>query len=274
LPSVGDSEIVQAFLSSTTCRDLVRELGRNVPRSAATLLDIATNFALGEEAVGAIFPTDNAKGKQRDEAPEASAPRLPKRKKKDRQGKWAVLKADMVAAAERKNPRGPRGPKPFDDMLKKPCPYHQGPVKHALEDSSMLRRYYARLGPPDDDAKQKGTDDWDDDKDDGFPEVHNAFMIFGGPSACLTAWQQKREHQEVFLVKVATPRYLDWSREAITFDRDDHPDHVSNPGQYPLVVDPIIGNTRLSKVLMDGGSGLNILYANTLELLEIDRSRL
>ena len=25
---------------------------------------------------------------------------------------------------------------------------------------------------------------------------------------------------------------------------------------------------------MDGGSGLNILYANTLELLEIDRSRL
>ena len=41
-----------------------------------------------------------------------------------------------------------------------------------------------------------------------------------------------------------------------------------------MVVDPIIGNTRLSKVLMDGGSGLNILYANTLELLEIDRSRL
>ncbi|XP_066320320.1 uncharacterized protein [Miscanthus floridulus] len=44
--------------------------------------------------------------------------------------------------------------------------------------------------------------------------------------------------------------------------------------EYPLVVDLIIGNTRLSKVLMDGGSGLNILYVNTLELLEIDRSRL
>jgi hypothetical protein len=70
------------------------------------------------------------------------------------------------------------------------------------------------------------------------------------------------------------PQYLDWSQEAITFDRDDHPDHVPNPGQYPLVVDPIIGNTRLSKVLMDGGSGLNILYVNTLELLEIDCSRL
>ncbi|XP_066316270.1 uncharacterized protein [Miscanthus floridulus] len=35
-----------------------------------------------------------------------------------------------------------------------------------------------------------------------------------------------------------------------------------------------MGNTRLTKVLMDGGSGLNILYASTLELLEIDRLRL
>ena len=74
-------------------------------------------------------------------------------------------------------------------MLKKPCPYHQGPVKHALEDCSMLRHYYARLGLPDDDAKQKGADDRDDDKGDGFLEVHNAFMIFGRPSACLMARQ-------------------------------------------------------------------------------------
>ena len=80
-----------------------------MPRSAAALLDITTNFASGEEAVGAIFPTNNTKGKQRDEATEALAPRLPKRKKKDRQGKRAILEADLVAAAERKNPQGPRG---------------------------------------------------------------------------------------------------------------------------------------------------------------------
>ena len=176
-----------------------------MPRSAAALLDIATNFASGEEAVGAIFPENDAKGKRRDEAPEASVPRLPKRKKKGRQGKQDVLEADLVAATERKNPRGPRGPRPFDDMLRKPCPYHQGPIKNTLEDCSMLRRYYAKLGLPDDDAKQRGVSDWDDDKDDGFPEVRNAFMIFGGPSACLTARQRKRERREVFSVKVATP---------------------------------------------------------------------
>jgi hypothetical protein len=35
------------------------------------------------------------------------------------------------------------------------------------------------------------------------------------------------------------------------------------------VVDPVIGNVRFSKVLMDGGSSLNILYTHTLRLLGI-----
>jgi hypothetical protein len=68
-------------------------------------------------------------------------------------------------------------------------------------------------------------------------------------------------------VKVATPVYLDWSDKPITFDQDDHPDYVPSPGRYPLVVDPVISNARLSKVLMDGGSSLNVIYVETLELL-------
>ncbi|XP_066323420.1 uncharacterized protein [Miscanthus floridulus] len=46
----------------------------------------------------------------------------------------------------------------------------------------MLRCYYARLGLPNDDAKQKGTGDQDEDKDDGFPEEVLTFEVvrFGG----------------------------------------------------------------------------------------------
>jgi hypothetical protein len=71
---------------------------------------------------------------------------------------------------------------------------------------------------------------------------------------------------------VVAPVYLDWSDKPITFDQGDHPDFVPSPGRYPLVIDPIIGNIRLSKVLMDGDNGLNIIYAETLELLGVDRS--
>ena len=79
-------------------------LGSRVRSERAALLDIATSFASGEEAVGAIFPDTDTKGKRRDEAPEASAPHLPKRKKKGCLGKQEVLEADLITAAERKNP--------------------------------------------------------------------------------------------------------------------------------------------------------------------------
>jgi hypothetical protein len=55
LPSVAQSEIVHTFLEGTTCRDLVRELGRNPPVDSNELFDITTSFASSEEAVGANF---------------------------------------------------------------------------------------------------------------------------------------------------------------------------------------------------------------------------
>jgi hypothetical protein len=67
LPSVAQSEIVQAFLEGTTCQDLVRELGRSPLVNSNELFDIATSFASGKEAVGGIF--DGKKGKRVDDAP-------------------------------------------------------------------------------------------------------------------------------------------------------------------------------------------------------------
>jgi hypothetical protein len=97
-------------------------------------------------------------------------------------------------------------------------------------------------------------------------------MIYDGQVANASARHHKQEHREVCLVKVAAPVYLDWSDKPITFDQGDHPDYVPSLGRYPLVVDPVISNARLTKVLMDGGSSLNIIYAETLGLLGIDLS--
>jgi hypothetical protein len=81
LPSVAQSEIVHAFLEGTTCWDLVRELGRSSPVDSNELFDIATSFASGEEAVGAIF--DGKKRKCADDAPtEASKSKEPPQKHK------------------------------------------------------------------------------------------------------------------------------------------------------------------------------------------------
>ena len=76
------------------------------------------------------------------------------------------------------------------------------------------------------------------------------------------------------MAQPAAPPFLRWSESAITFDRTDHPKSVPQPGRYPLVVDSIIGKKWLTKVLMDGGSGLNIMYAETLDAMGIDRARI
>jgi hypothetical protein len=49
---------------------------------------------------------------------------------------------------------------------------------------------------------------------------------------------------------------------------------VLQPGKYPLVVDPIIDTKWLTKILMDGGSGINIMYAEMLDAMGINRSHI
>jgi hypothetical protein len=58
LPNITDSDVIGAFLAGTTCRDLVSKLGHKTPTKASELMDIATKFASGQEAVEAIFWKD------------------------------------------------------------------------------------------------------------------------------------------------------------------------------------------------------------------------
>jgi hypothetical protein len=253
----------------------VSKLGRKTPTRASELMDIATKFASGQEAIKAIFRKDKQpQGRQPDDAPEASAQLSTRKKgKKKSQAKRDTADADLVADAEHKNPwKPPGGANLFDKMIKESCPYHQGPVKHTLEECVMLQRYFHKVGPPAEGGRAPDNDKREAHKAEEFPEVHVCFMIYGGRVANTSARHRKQERREVCSVKVAVPVYLDWSDKPITFNQDNHPDLVPSPGKYPLVVDLVIGNVRLTKVLMDGGSSLNIIYADTLGLLQIDLS--
>jgi hypothetical protein len=250
----------------------VSKLGRKTPTKASELMDIATKFASGQEAVEAIFRKDKQpQGRQQEDVPEASAQRGTKKKaKKIAQAKRDTADADRVAAAEHRNPRKPPGgANLFDKMLKESCPNHHGPIKHTLEECVMLRRHFHKAGPPAGDGKGQDNNKKEGDKGEEFLEVHGCFMIYGGQVANASAQHRKQERREVCSVKVAAPVYLDWSDKSITFDQGDHPDCMPSPGRYPLIVDPVISNARLTKVIMDGGSSLN---AETLGLLEIDLS--
>ena len=104
---------------------------------------------------------------------------------------------------------------------------------------------------------------------DIFPDPKECLMIFGGSDVIHSKRQHKVCYQEACAAKSAIPSFLSWSDSSITFDRRDHPSHIAPPGRYPLVVNPIIRKKRLTKVLMDGHSSLNILYVDTLDSMRI-----
>jgi hypothetical protein len=106
----------------------------------------------------------------------------------------------------------------------------------------MLKRFYVCAAAKDDEAKKDGGDS----DTGGFPSVENVFLIFGGGGATvdMSSCQRKRERHKVLAAEKAPPSFLDWSEDAITFSREDHPNCIPNLGQYPLVVDPVIENAR------------------------------
>jgi hypothetical protein len=44
----------------------------------------------------------------------------------------------------------------------------------------------------------------------------------------------------------------------------------SEPRKFPLVLDPVVAEDRLTKVLIDGGSDLNLIFASTLRKMGLD----
>ena len=73
---------------------------------------------------------------------------------------------------------------------------------------------------------------------------------------------------------VADPKYLDWSEYPITFSRADQWVDNPYPGHFPLMLDPTIRNVWFKKVLIDGGSALNLLFARALTKLGLTKDDL
>jgi hypothetical protein len=49
---------------------------------------------------------------------------------------------------------------------------------------------------------------------------------------------------------------------------------MPKPGRFPLIVDPLVGTTSLTKALTDGSGGLNLRYLDMFEGLELTLDQL
>jgi hypothetical protein len=91
--------------------------------------------------------------------------------------------------------------------------------------------------------------------------------LFGGLP---TRRSQKATRREVLNIEPVVPTPLKWSEVPITFSRADQWTSFSKLGHFPLVLKLVVAGSRLDKVLIDGRSGLNVLFTKTMKKMKLD----
>jgi hypothetical protein len=67
---------------------------------------------------------------------------------------------------------------------------------------------------------------------------------------------------------------LRYSEVLISFSREDQWTSFTELEKFSLVLDPMLSGSQLTPVLIDGGSGLNLLFASTLKMMGLDISKM
>lgn len=107
-----------------------------------------------------------------------------------------------------------------------------------------------------------------------FPEFDlHVTHIFGGSTTYSSKRDYKKVEREICSTSQGATAKVKWSQQKIEFSEMGHPTTTTIPGRYPIVVEPTIQNIKVARVLIDGGSSINLLFAGTLDAMGIPRSR-
>lgn len=81
--------------------------------------------------------------------------------------------------------------------------------------------------------------------------------------------QLKKWAREVIVAEpsISVHKPLKWSQTPIIFDSKDHPDRITAVRCLPFLVSPTIRNLGVTKLLVDGGAGLNLISPDVIRKL-------
>ncbi|KAK1678494.1 hypothetical protein QYE76_039342 [Lolium multiflorum] len=282
----GVHEIQAVGFFMAGCRPntmLWHKLRRSEPKTMAALMAIADKYALAEGTSSTPAEISPAPSRRDNNKPAEHKPA-----------------EGGHHGSRRDNYRGKRHSDQPDrrygsaHMLDSPCKYHSGknPSNHTTRDCHFMKRLTSGepLPPPPPPPPAGGPGGQAGAEANNLEhheanQVHHGgrylaedatYIIFTSEPEDKTS--QQRRSLEVNAVMPPVPQYLNWSEQAITFDRRDTPAVLPKPGSYAMVLDPTIGTTRrsvrFSRVLIDGGSSINILYRDTARKLGIQEAEL
>lgn len=152
----------------------------------------------------------------------------------------------------------------FENMK---CPLHPG-AAHRIKECSVFQEQYQNYQRRSDKTEERPKEE--KKLEGNFQEAKGALMIYSGVPDARGKRQEKLAHRAIMAAKPATPKYLEWSEYPIQFTWEGQWTSAEIAGHYPLVLQPTIAGITVTKVLIDGGAGLNILFADTLKKMKLD----
>jgi hypothetical protein len=265
---VYDKEVIDLFQEGLYHRRTFEDFGRRRPSSITHLKDMITSWADEEDKANAKYDAIRSKSKQNTGGGSSNNGNQGCRNNSNYySGPNRKRKLDNSAAAIQR-PAKENSKKTFSDfkdLLKEKCPWHLD-GNHTTEQCYQLRRALKDTPEPRHPHDKKGKKKTDEGNGDFQEPDKTVNVLFGGlPSRRA----QKATRREVMSIEPAVPTPLRWSEVPITFSRVDQWTSFSEPGRFPLVLKPVAAGSKLKKVLIDSGSGLNVLFTNTLKKMNL-----
>jgi hypothetical protein len=117
----------------------------------------------------------------------------------------------------------------------------------------------------------------DSDSGDDNDRCKKLYVMYGGSWELISRRSIKSLQREVLSVVTGVPKaapHQRWRGTTISFGASDCPDNMVGAGVLPLITTPVVANTRLHHVLIDGGADLNVISHAAFRQLQILGSRL
>jgi hypothetical protein len=170
-----------------------------------------------------------------------------------------VHAAGPPASRARGAPRG--GERTLDDILDAQCPYHKD-MRHTLQNCRDFKhsvgngRPFQPLPPPPPrggPGQPRQPQQQEGGGGRAFPRIDGEVnVIFDGHGSKESKRQQKLNDRQILVAATGPPAPYRWSEHPITFTRADQWLNFDHLGKYPLLIDPVIRESKVKKVLVDG----------------------
>jgi hypothetical protein len=266
IPEATEAAVIEDFYRGSNDSAFIRAILQKAPTTSEQLFREADLYITADERAQDLIGGVN---------PAPSAPRRDANQQTDK--RWEKRPREEVHAAgppvsrARGAPRG--GERTLDDILDAQCPYHKD-MRHTLRNCRDFKhsvgngRPFQPLPPPPPrggPGEPRRPQQQEGGGGGAFPRVDREVnFIFRGHRSQENKRQQKLNDRQILVATTSSPAPYRWSEHPITFTRADQWLNFDHPGKYLLLVDLVIRESMVKKVLLDGGSSINVTFPWTL----------